>query len=158
MPDTTPTRQRAHGTDAGRRLRPERATALMLVPALMLVLLSLGAIAVDLTALHGAHRRAHRVVSAAADDAAGMLDSRLIQETGELRIDPEAAGAVVTAHLDSASLPGTQIGPTQVTVSDDGTAVLVAVHVRIEHVLLPSLPGSDQADIVTVSATGRLEP
>ena len=128
----------------------------MLVPALMLVLMSLGVIAVDLTAMHGAHRSVHRIVSAAADDAAGMLDTRLIQQTGELRIDPGAADAVAAAHLRTAQLPGTQIGPALVTVSADGAVVEIRVQVQIEHILLPTLPGAAGSDVLTVVATGRL--
>ena len=49
---------------------------------MLLVLLCLGGVAVDLTIVHGAHRGAHRIVSAAADDAAAMIDTDLLQESG----------------------------------------------------------------------------
>ena len=156
MSTTTPMPHCAPRTERVAPSGDERATALVLVPALMLVLLTLGAIAVDLTAMHGAHRSAHRIVSSAADDAAGMLDTRLIQQTGELRIDPAASAMVADAQVRTAQLPGTQVGPTEVTVSGDGTTVRVRVRVRIEHILLPSVPGAAESDILTVAATGRL--
>lgn len=148
MPDTTPRRRSAP--------EAERATALMLAPALMLVLIALGSIAVDLTALHGAHRSLHRVVSAAADDAAGMLDTRLIQQSGELRIDPAAAFIVASAHVKSAHLPGDLVGPVRVQVSDDGATVDVRATVRVEHVMMGAVPGAGADELLTVSATSRL--
>ncbi|CAN5650170.1 hypothetical protein BH10ACT3_BH10ACT3_07710 [soil metagenome] len=71
----------------------------MLVPAIMLILIALGSIAVDMTAVFGAQRATQQVVAAAADDAAGMLDSRAIQRDGTIAIDPIAAERVAVAHI-----------------------------------------------------------
>ncbi len=131
----------------------ERATALVLVPSMLVVLLSLGAIALDLTSLHAAHRGLHRTVSGAADDAAGMLDGHHLQRTGELRIDEPAARRVALAHLDAAELPGDLDGTPSVELVDGGTAVRVGASVRVERVV-SRLLGTD--DRVEVEVTGRL--
>ena len=131
----------------------ERATALVLVPSMLVVLLSLGAIALDLTSLHAAHRGLHRTVSSAADDAAAMLDGHHLQRTGELRIDEPAARRVALAHLDAAGLPGELDGTPSVEIVDGGSAVQVGASVRVERVV-SRLLGAD--DRVEVEVTGRL--
>ena len=137
-----------------RRAAAERATALVLVPALALVLIVLGAIAVDLVAAHAAQRSLHRVVSAAADDAAGMVDARSYQRDGVLRIDPTAAERVVRARLRTADLPG-RIETTTVTVGD--TTVDVQVRATVPHVFLGALPGAADIESVPIRVRGRLE-
>ena len=107
------TLRRRPASPAERRRRSaaaESASALALVPALLLVFLCLGGIAIDLSLVHGAHRGAHRTLSSAADDAAAMIDTSELQLSGELRIDPGDAERVVLAHLRLADLPGTDGG------------------------------------------------
>lgn len=154
MPRTTRWRRTARRADAA-RARCERATALVLVPAMALVFLALGSIAVDLTMLHGAHRAVHRVVSAAADDAAGMIDAREVQTSGDVRIDTVAARRVVAAHLASAELPGTLVS-IDVQVAPDRRSLDVFAVVRIPHVMLRALPGAGDDELLTVAARARL--
>ncbi len=84
----------------------ERGTAMVLVPTMALVVFALAGLAIDLSLVHSAHRALHRSVSAAADDAAAMIDQRHLQMTGELRVDTTAAQRIVEAHLATATLPG----------------------------------------------------
>lgn len=133
----------------------DRGTALILVPAMTLVLLALGSIAVDLSMLHGAHRAVHRVVSAAADDAAGMIDTREVQQTGTVRIDPTAARRVVLAHLETSHLPG-ELVTVDIRVSADLRSITVSTVVRIAHVLLRAVPGAGDDELLTVTAHARL--
>lgn len=156
MPTTPPPRPAPTDRPVPTDRRSERASALVLVPTMLLVLLCLAGIAIDLSLLHGAHRGAHRVVSAAADDAAAMIDPELLQLTGELRIDPDAARRVATAQVGTMSLPGRQVGPVQVTVSADGATVSVRVTVEIDHVVLRSLPGRPDHQRIDIVANGRL--
>lgn len=142
---------------AGVCRRTERGTALVLAPALMLVLLALGAIAIDLSALHAQHRQLHATASAAADDAAGMLDERHLQSSGELRIDPAAATRVVRSHLHDGAVPGRLDGSVGVTVSADGTTVEVRTTVIVERVLLPSLRRGSSRERLEVRVSARLE-
>lgn len=134
----------------------ERASALVLVPTMLLVLMCLGGLAIDLSLLHGAHRSAHRVVSAAADDAAAMIDTEQLQLTGELRIDPAAAQRVALAQVGTMTLPGRQLGAVRVEVDPDGTTVSVSVAVEVDHVMLRALPGAPDEQRLDVIAHARL--
>ncbi|MHB1139389.1 MAG: hypothetical protein ACYC2O_10570 [Microthrixaceae bacterium] len=122
---------------------------------MLLVLIALGTVALDLTAQHGAQRAVHRVATSAADDAAAMIDTRQVQLDGSLRIDPAAARRVVERHLGWATLPGPLVGPIQVEVSPDGTAVTVRVAVRAPRLLLPARRDGDRTVRATVTARLR---
>jgi len=112
-------------------------------------------VAVDLTAIHAAQRSLYRTVSAAADDAAGMVDRRRIQQDGVVVVDPEAARRVVRARLATADLPGTV---DEVLVATDATSVEVTVRVRIEHLFLGVVPGVADTGTVPVRVRARLVP
>lgn len=144
--------------------RKERATALMMAPALVLIVLVLGAIAVDLSLVHTARRSAYRSLSAAADDAAAMIDAAEFQRTGEVHIDPEAATRVVRAHLgllDGDAPPGFSEPAFRVIDADvvtDVTAgvVRIAATVEVEHIFGPAVPGLDDTTVISVTTTGRM--
>jgi hypothetical protein len=118
------------------------------------VLIVLAAIGIDLSAEHAAQRSVTRVAVAAADDAAGMLDARRLQEDGVLVIDRDAATRVVQAHVATAQLPG--ILEHLDVVVDDAT-VDVALRVRVRHLFLGVLPGSDGTATVPVHVRARLD-
>lgn len=128
----------------------------MLVPAMLLALICLGGIAIDLSVMHGAHRSAHRSVTAAADDAAAMIDSSLLQQTGELRIEPIAARRIALAQMDAVQLPGHVVDGPWVVVDDSGSVVTVGVVLDIDHVMLRALPGHEDRERITVVAGARL--
>lgn len=136
----------------------QRGTALIMVPTMMLVLLTLGGIAIDLSVMHLSHRTIHRVVSAAADDAAGMIDTRQIQVDGSVQIDGAKAARAVGAHLKVAALPGSLRGEPEVLISNDGTRVTVRVVVEVRHILLQSIPGVARSELITVVASARILP
>jgi Flp pilus assembly protein TadG len=131
----------------------ERGTALVLVPAMVLVLLCLAAIAIDMSLVHAVHRDAHRVASVAADDAAAMIDERQLQVSGDLVIDPERAEQVVRAHVASVRLAGELV---DVEVRPRATTVDVQLTVDAPHVVLPSFPGRDDSTRLVVIGRGRL--
>lgn len=133
----------------------DRATTLVLVPAMMIVFIALAGIAVDLSAMHLAHRRAHAVVSVAADDAAGMLDERTLQVDGRPRIDPERAARVALAHVSAARLPGSVVAGPTVTIGPDGRQITITVKLRIEHIFLRSIP-SFTSEVLSITASARL--
>lgn len=147
---TTP-RRRCAPTD-------ERGTALVLVPALLLVLIALGAIAIDGAVLHSAHRSVHRTVSAAADDAAASIDDTELYLRGRLAVDPDTARRVATARIEAASLPGDRLGPIEVTVLDDGRSVQVSIRVAVPKVLALSLRPERPTETIEVSARARMHP
>ena len=154
---TTPRRHPAQLADRRRRTgAADSASALALVPALLLVFICLGGIAIDLSLVHGAHRGAHRTVSSAADDAAAMIDTSELQLTGDLRIDPGAAEQVALAHLRLADLPGRTVGTPTVDVDADGAVVTVRVDLAVDHVMLRALPGHPDHQQIHVEASARL--
>lgn len=116
----------------------ERATALVLVPALLLVFIVMAAIALDLTAVAGSQRNVERVVAAAVDDAAGMIDARAHQLDGTVRIDHAAAERVIRARLLTAGLHG-RLANVRVDVTD--TTVEAWVRVESPHIFLRAVPG-----------------
>lgn len=76
----------------GVRASAERGSALMLVPATVLVLLVLGALAVDAAIVFSGERRIADAAAAAANDAAvAALTEQAFQRCGRLRLDPAAA-------------------------------------------------------------------
>jgi len=144
-PETT-----THGSSAV----GERATALVLVPALMLVLIVLASIALDLSAVAGSQRSTERIVAAAVDDAAGMIDGRAHQIDGTVSIDRSAAERVVRARLDDARLRG-RITDIRVTVTD--TTVEASVRVETPHIFLHAVPGmADRALSAPIHLRARL--
>lgn len=135
------------------RVPSERGTALVLVPALFLVVLSLGAVAVDLSLVHAAHRDAHRVASSAADDAAAMLDERQLQLDGTLRLDAERAVRTASAHVQAAKFAGSLVD-LDVVVGE--TTVDVTLTLDVRHVVLPALADGDGTTRFEVHARGRM--
>lgn len=136
---------------------PERGTAVVLAPALMLVLVALGAIAVDLSVVHSAHRTVHRVASTAADDAAAQLDDDALHLRGELRIDPVEAERVATARTGASRLPGRLAAPVEVSVDPGGEMVEVHVTVVVPRVVGRGIPGTSDTTLEVVGRA-RMDP
>ena len=133
--------------------RSERGTTLLLFPVAVLVVMVLGAIAVDMSAMHFARRAALR---AAGTDAAAMIDVERFTTDGTLVLDAAKAASVAAASLQLAHLPGEVIG--QPTISVDGIArsVTVTITVQLDRLLSPAVGGSS-GDLITVSAIGHLD-
>ena len=136
--------------------RREHGTALVMVPACMLVVLGLGTVAVDGAVLHAAQRRLLAICAAAADDAAGMVDAKAVQFDGSVRLDPTAARRVALARLAPARGIGVLTGPT--TVTADTSAVDVATTVDVGRLVFRLLPGGAGRATVSCHARGRLRP
>lgn len=136
------------------RSREDRASTLLLVPAATMVLLLLGAIAVDLSAVHLARRELLRAAAHAADDAASMVDRAGLRRTGEARLDPDAAARVVRAELALARLPG-DVTAIDVRVDAAAGTVDVTASMDVEPVFGRAIPGVDRTT-VTVTVSGRL--
>jgi hypothetical protein len=156
---------------SGRATSCERSSALMLAPALLMVLLALGAIAVDLTLMHAAKRSAYRSLSAAADDAASMVDSRHLLLTGEVRLDEVAARDVARMHMGLVENPPEGIaeptfdfvGEPDITVREDRNdptgltnVVEISATVEVEHIFLSAVPGMGDSTEFEISTKGRM--
>jgi hypothetical protein len=135
-----------------------------MAPALVLIILVLGAIAVDLSLVHAARRSAYRSLSAAADDAAAMVDASEFQRSGEVHIDPDAATRVVRAHLGlldgdappEFSEPAFRVLNADVATDVPAGVVRISATVEVEHVFGPVVPGLGDTTIISVTTTGRM--
>jgi hypothetical protein len=125
----------------------------MLMPAAVLVLLVLGAIAVDSAVVFLAQRELVNAAAAAANDAAAeALDDTALYRGGAVTLDPARAAQVASQALAARAPAGLDLtGPPEVVVS--GASVCVRVHGRVERLFATAVPGV--ADAAVVSARAR---
>jgi uncharacterized membrane protein len=107
----------------------ERGSALILMPAVVIVLLILGAIAVDSSIAYLGHRQLQDFTASVADQAAaGALDQGSFYNGGTLRLDPSLVGGIVqqawTAQNGSGGLTITSVTPAY--SPDDRTVTITA--------------------------------
>jgi hypothetical protein len=136
------------GSDRG----PERGSALMLVPAAVLVLVILGAIAVDFSVAFLGQRELTSAAGAAANDAAtAIAKGRFYQgagggAAGEVVIDADRAARVVDEALVARAPRGVTIDG--VTVDPTGGQVCVVLTGRVDYVFAGTIPGmADSAPV-----------
>ena len=88
------------------RLRSdEDGSTLLMYPLAVLMVLAIGAIAIDAAVLFQAHRQTVDVAAGLASDVAALVDESTFASSGELRIDSDRAEQVV-AHANEAVLDG----------------------------------------------------
>lgn len=120
----------------------------MLMPAAVLIVLLLGAIAVDSAIVHLRQRQALDVAFDAANDAAGAgLDVARVRERGEIAYDPSRVEEVAGQTVEAAGIDGLRL----VSAAVDGDAVVVTVAVTVEH-LFVQVFGNSASDTITVDA------
>ncbi len=141
-------------TPGSTRPRPDdRGSVLMLMPAAVLIVLLLGAIAVDSAIVFLEQRRAYNVAFDAANDAAGAgFDLDVARRTGQSTYDPARVEAVARDAIDAAGMDGLVL----VSAIPDGDAVVVTVRTTIEHLFVQVL-GDPARDTMTVSARAEAE-
>ena len=140
----------------GERLRGDEGTALMLMPAGVLIVLILGALAVDSAILFLGERELADLTAAAANDAAtAALDPEAFYRCGRLRLDEGQATSValaVTAARTSDAVTLTDLSahvdngatPPEITVTATGTVRLI---------FTPAVPGSSRNRTVSARST-----
>lgn len=126
---------------AGRPVAGEAGSTLMLLPAAVLVVLVLAAIAVDLAAVRLGRRELVHAAASAANDAvtAGLDEDRLRRGDGYV-LDGRRVEQVVLASLAAQQVLDDLTAPPAVAV--DGTTVTVTLTGRVEHVFAKALPGA----------------
>lgn len=137
------------------RTRDERASAMLLVPTGILIVLILASITVDAALGFMAERTAASIASAAANDAASLaFDTEHFRNTGQYRIssDIEAATDIVTAaaviQAGDLFIDGTL--QVRVTVLDE-SRVQVVVTGEVARLILPSFAtGSFNIDATAI--------
>lgn len=125
----------------------------MLMPAAMLIVVVLGAIAIDRAVVFGAQRELIQEAQAAANDAAAIgADPDTIRDgTDEVRLD---RGRVEAAIQDS--LTGIE-DLVDVSWQTQGDEVVVTLEQRVQYVFTKGVPGAHDTTTVTATARARLD-
>ena len=131
-------------------VRPERGSVLMLMPAGVLIVLVLAAIAVDLSLVFLRQRQASATAADIANDlATAALDIEHLRATGEFRLDAATARSMGEELAASSDIADELIG---VDVFVDGPDhVTVTVELRVDYLYANAIPGA--ADGTEVRAT-----
>ena len=140
-----------------RRCRDAHGSALMLMPAAVLIMFVLGAIAVDLTAMHLGQRDLQAALTDAANDAAGgALDEGLLRAGLGYHVDESAAWLIATNVLAVKGVARDLVDGPFVSVGPDGWVTVTAAR-RVDHVFGRALPGVPDHEVVRATATAMLE-
>jgi hypothetical protein len=136
--------------------RPEsqrdRGSALMLMPAGLLIVLVLASIAVDMSLVHLRKRQAFELAAAAANDAVTAgVDQRRLRTAHDYVLDPERTRAVVEDVVAASELAPQLAGPPVVTVTAAG--VRVELVLEADYIFADVVPGAPDGTEVTASAT-----
>ena len=132
----------------------ERASVLILVPALVLVLLVLGAIAVDASIAYLGRRQLADFTASAADRAAATaLDKAAFYGSGAVRIDATAARAVVSQAAADAKRGGLDITSVTVTIAPSGRSITVAATATVRTVFGVAVGGHQTFTVRATTTT-----
>jgi len=136
--------------------RRQRGSVLLLVPAAVLVLMVLGAIAVDGAIVFLGQRELGSAVAAAANDAAGAAFADApFYEAGRVEVDVDRAQRVAAASLAARAPRGIELrGPPEVTIV--GRQLCVRATARVPRVFARSIPGASRSVVITAESTATL--
>ena len=130
----------------------DRGSALMLMPAGLLIVLVLASIAVDMSLVHLRKRQAFELAAAAANDAATAgVDQGRLRTAHDYVLDPERTRAVVEDVVAASELAPQLAGPPVVTVTAAG--VRVELVLEADYIFADVVPGAPDGTEVTASAT-----
>lgn len=121
--------------------RSQRGSALLLVPAAILVLAVLGGIAVDSAVVFLAQRELGSATAAAANDAAGAAFAESpFYEGGRVELDIDAARRVAAASMRAREPRGLEYidGP---SVRAVGRQLCVEASAQVKRIFAPAIPG-----------------
>jgi hypothetical protein len=134
--------------------RHDQASVLMLMPAAVLIVFLLGAMAFDLSVVFLRQRQASATAADIANDLAGAaFDVDAFRSTGTFRLDPSRArelGAQLAASSDVAD----ELVAVSVDVLED-TTVRVTITLHADYVFARALPGTADGTDVHASATAE---
>jgi hypothetical protein len=135
----------------------DRGSALMLMPAGLLIVLVLASIAVDMSLVHLRKRQAFELAAAAANDAAAAgIDQGLLRTTHAFVLDPERTRAMVADVVAGSELASQLAGPPVVTVT--GAGVRVELTLEADYIFADAVPGAPDGTTVTASAAATAVP
>jgi Flp pilus assembly protein TadG len=140
-------------------VRPSpRGSVLILVPALVLVLLVLGAVAVDASIAYLGRRQLDDFTASAADRAAATaFDKPAFYAASAVRIDPATAEQVVADAERLAQRGGLDITAVTVTVTPSGQAVTVTATATVRTVFGIAVGGRSSFTVRAATTTDIAE-
>ncbi len=138
------------------RWRDEGGNTLLLMPVGVLILIVLGAIAVDFAIVYTAQRELANLTAGLANDAAGAVDERAFYTDGEYRIDGSRARQIVNFVVSSRPDDTLNISCPTVTLQAVDE-VRVACVGTIDLVFSQALPGGVSPYTVRASSTARAD-
>jgi len=135
----------------------ESGSAMILMPAAVLIMVVLGALAVDSAIAFLGEREVANAAAAAANDAAGAaIDLDEFYTSGAIVLSPERAQQVATASVNATAPDFLDAVDVDVSVSPAGDAVEVTVTATVRYIFAPALPGASPT--VQVQATAIAHP
>ena len=130
----------------------ERSSVLMLMPAGVLIVLLLGAIAFDLSVVFLRQRQASSVAGDVANDlATSAVDEGRLRESGEFRLDPDRAEQLGRALVAQSDVDGEILDLEVEVLGTDSVQVTLVVHV--DYVFAKAIPGAADGTEVQAVAT-----
>ena len=129
----------------------------MLMPAAVLIVLLLGAIAVDLTVIHLHQRAGISAAGSAANDAVTFgLDQDALRRGDGYRLDPDRVDRAVTESLDAQGLADDLAAPPEITITAPAT-VTVTLNLRADYLFARALPHGPRSTTVHATASATAE-
>ena len=124
----------------------------MLMPAAVLIVLLLGAMAFDLSVVFLRQRQASSIAVDVANDVAGAaLDEAAFRSDGRFRLDPDRADELGRALVAASDLAELVVDVEVAVVAPDEVAVRVVL--RVDYVFARAIPGVAPGTTVTATAT-----
>ena len=128
----------------------------MLLPAAFMILLVLGAIAVDLTAIRVGQRSLLSSATDAANDAVTVgLDEDAFRSGGGYQLDPDRVRAAVYGVLYARGILNYLTEPPAIVIHPD-RSVTVSLHGQVDHIFARAIPGASGPVAVHAEATARV--
>ena len=135
----------------GDREQRQRGSVLALVPAGFLVLILLGALAVDSAVAYTGQQQLHDALSAAANDAVGAgVDDSAFYGAGRLTLDPGAVARTVCAAVAAQQDRG--LHGVHLAVSIQGDSVRVSGSAWVDAVFGRAIPGFGRRTVHSAAA------
>lgn len=132
----------------------QRGSALVLVPAAVMSLIVLAAVAVDFSIAFLGERELANATAAAANDAAGSaIDEDALRERDQLVLDPARAAEVVRRSLAARGHVPVRID--RVAVSVDGLQVRVTASGEVDYIFSKAVPGGPRQARVEATSTAE---
>ena len=138
------------------RVRGECASALMLVPAGVLVLLVLAAIAIDSAAILLAQRELANQTAAVANDITTLaIDDDELYGAGRVTIDADRAAHLVERAFTEPP-QGARSVEAAIEVSPDGRTISIETRAEVPWFFARVLPNADDVAVVEALSTASL--